>query len=404
MNDISTIEDCLEVLVGLQFDYKFNVNSSDINILTSIARQVFRNIPLTDRQYKLVSTKLSSYKDQFDSNGIPDIESACMKLRMPLREIDRSKYIKVVDTLDVYKDTIYESYKADWEWIKIRFPFSKKDIIKVEEVVADNKIYYEHQRGSHEHYFRVTENTVYGIIKSFKNKNFIIDQDLLDLFDEISQIKDNAKEHIPCISGFELHNISPSLLKTIKEETTDIKQVIDRRRRYSIDNFDISPSNSLVDNICYRDDKAFDLKPSMCKINEITDVLYNLDRFPLLVILDQNDAEEQVYEFYNSIKNLIPNEEQSVLFRQEGQTNFNDFVKNNKLNNWVDKNTKIVYTCTNKLPKILFTADWSPIAAFAYNSSMNRFLSCYVANNCDLIVYYDENVSPFRRFSNLYEV
>jgi len=50
------------------------------------------------------------------------------------------------------------------------------------------------------------------------------------------------------------------------------------------------------------------------------------------------------------------------------------------------------------------TAEWSPIAAVTYNSGMNRHLATYVSDRCDLVVYYDEHMSPFRRFSNLYEM
>ena len=36
-------------------------------------------------------------------------------------------------------------------------------------------------------------------------------------------------------------------------------------------------------------------------------------------------------EIYNSIKNIVLNAEQSVLFRQEGQTEFNSFVKEKQM-------------------------------------------------------------------------
>jgi hypothetical protein len=132
--------------------------------------------------------------------------------------------------------------------------------------------------------------------------------------------------------------------------------------------------------------------------------MYELNRFPLIVLLEEANAENQLHQFYNSVKNLISNDEQSILFRQEGQTEFNKFVKTKKLNNWVDRNTKIVYASTNKLPKVLLTADWSPIASISYNSGMNRQLSTFISDRCDLVIYYDEHMSPFRRFSNLYEM
>lgn len=406
MSTVSTIEDCLEILVGLKkLDYKFEVNSSDRNILSSIGRQVFRKIPLTDRQFNLVTNKLLLYKEQFDNAGIVNFDNALLDLRMPLREIDRSKYISVVSTADVYgHDKVFESYKAEWEWIKIRFPFSKKDIVKIDEIAFNYRKFYEHQRGSHEHYFKLTENTAYSILEKFKDTSFKIQQDLIDLYNEVSGIKDKAEKYIPCIKDNVLYNINESLLNTINEQTTDLIQVVDRHRRYGIELFDVPPSNKLSNMIAYRSDKSVQVKPSTHIIDELVTSLVMLDRFPLLVLLEESNAENQIHQFYHSVKNLVSDQEQSVLFRQDGKTEFNNFVKMKHLNNWVDRNTKIVYANTNKLPKVLLNAEWSPIAALTYNSGMNRQLATFVSDRCDLVIYYDEHMSPFRRFSNLYEM
>jgi len=405
MSHVSNIEDCLEILIGLKLDYKFEINSTDRNILSSIGRQVFRKIPLTDRQFNLVTTKLLSYKDQFDKAGIINFDSALKDLRMPLREIDRSKYITIVDSVKLYAQAEgRDTYKADWKWIKIRFPFSKKDIVKIEEIVNDHRKEYEHQRGSHEHYFRLTENTAFRIVEKFKDKSFVIDKEIVEIYDNVFEIKQNVEKHIPCIKEGVLYNLNENLIKIINEQTDNLTQVVDRHRRFGIENFNQSPDGSLKNSIAYRTDKSIQIQPSLNTMDELFLSMYELNRFPIIVLLEESKAEEQLYEFYNSVKNLISNEEQSVLFRQEGQTEFNEFVKTKRLNNWVDKSTKIVYASTNKLPKVLLTADWTPIASITYNSSMNRQLSTFVSDRCDLVIYYDEHMSPFRRFSNLYEM
>jgi hypothetical protein len=401
MSYVSTIEDCLEILVGLKLDYKFDLNLNDRNILSSIGRQVFRKIPLTDRQFKLVSTKILSYKDNFDKAGIVNFDEAINNLRMPLREIDRSKYITIVDTIDAID---VKDYMLDWQWIKIRFPFSKKDIIKLEEISTGYRKEYQHKRGSHEHYFRLTENTTFSIVEKFKDKTFVIDKKLIEIHDEVYNIKQNVEKHIPCIKDGVLYNINENLIKIINEQTDNLTQVVDRHRRFGVENFNQSPDGSLKNSIAYRTDKSIHIQPSSNTIDELVLSMYELNRFPLIVLLEEANAENQLHQFYNSVKNLISNDEQSILFRQEGQTEFNKFVKTKKLNNWVDRNTKIVYASTNKLPKVLLTADWSPIASISYNSGMNRQLSTFISDRCDLVIYYDEHMSPFRRFSNLYEM
>ena len=95
---IKTIEDCLEALVGLVdiTDVPFKVQSEDYTILSSIARQVFNGTAFTDRQYNVVKLKLTtSYSDQFAS--IDNFYMALDTLRMPLRQIDRSHWVKVVE-------------------------------------------------------------------------------------------------------------------------------------------------------------------------------------------------------------------------------------------------------------------------------------------------------------------
>src|SRR5210317_1214184 len=114
MNSIATIEDLLEAAAGMSQHFKIQLESTDITIMHSIARQVFKGTALTDRQFTLMQEKLSRYKDQFKESC--DFDSAVKSLRQPLREIDRNKYIKLVSTPDVYTDTPYESYKEKWQW------------------------------------------------------------------------------------------------------------------------------------------------------------------------------------------------------------------------------------------------------------------------------------------------
>jgi len=93
------------------------VEDKNKQILESIERQCAKGTALTDRQYNLCKTILSSV--------FPEMPTDILS-KQPLRTIDRSKYIKIVDTEDVYSNMVYESSKSDWKWIKVRFPFSKK--------------------------------------------------------------------------------------------------------------------------------------------------------------------------------------------------------------------------------------------------------------------------------------
>ena len=53
-----TIEDSLELLVGLKKTVSFELEKSDITFLSSIARQTFKGGALTDRQCNVVKETL----------------------------------------------------------------------------------------------------------------------------------------------------------------------------------------------------------------------------------------------------------------------------------------------------------------------------------------------------------
>jgi hypothetical protein len=113
-----TIEDCLELLTGINAvkGYSFTLENEDYNILTSVARQVFKGTALTDRQFDMLVKKLEKYTLQFEQNGI-DINGIItnMILRTPFRTVDRTQTVYIEDGL-----------------IVAQFPFNKKLISKIQ--------------------------------------------------------------------------------------------------------------------------------------------------------------------------------------------------------------------------------------------------------------------------------
>lgn len=388
---IINLEDCLEYLTGLrESPVKFTIEKTDHNIMTSIARQTFRGVALTDRQSAIMYEKLQSYRDQF-VNLDWDFDYAVNQLRQPVRHIDRSKYIKIVD-----------------DNIVIRFPFRKTEIMLVQEVANKAGDTYFHEKGSHTHSFALTESNVLQLLDRFNNKEFEIDESLTSLYNEIKDIYNKPKEYLSGISNIELVNIHPTLQPIIKDELGDLTsetmtQFIDRRFRYGFDHVELPTDESkLVNQIVCRKDKTFQSKPSMHSLHNMLDALWKLNRFPLLVILDK-EPENELHEIANHFRDILNPEEQSVLFRlADKDAGFNQLIKDRKLNNWVDKSTKVVYISKDKLPKLIVSSEWKPSAAFSFTSSMDRYVNDYVSFNCDLIVYREEHLSPMRRHSRYY--
>jgi len=397
MTNIANIEDLLEVSANLHIGPSIQLSKEDITIMHSISKQVFKGTALTDRQFALMKEKLLKYKDQFIKLDC-DFDYAIENLRQPLRHIDRSKYIKIVDYI--------EDSSEKGKYVKIRFPFKKSDIMLINEITSSEN--YFHKKGSHSHYFSFTESNIVKLLDRFVNKEFIIDEEIKEVYFKAKSIQENTCEYLSGIKDNKLINISSSLGEIIKNELGEVDQdnlikFVDRKRRYGFNVFDIKEPSNLTEQIAYRNNIDFLAKPSRYSLDDTLNSLWNLDRFPMIVILDEHNCEEQLHKFVTYYRDIMPSECQSVLFRTENSmSGFNQLIKDRKLNNWVDKYTKIVYTSTNKLPKVLLKADWSPITAFSFNSRIDRSLNSYIGTRCDLVVYREEELSPMRRYSQYY--
>lgn len=410
MTQLVNIEDCLELLAGLrQADVNFNINNSDVGIMQSIARQVFKGTALTDRQYELVKNKLLNYKEQFEQNGHGEFELALGNLRLPLRKIDRSKYIKIVETSEVQSNRVYESFKENWKWIKIRFPFSKKDIVRVEEIIHDNRNLYLHFKGSHEHYFKLNEKTAYRVVETFKDKNFEIDPELLDLHREVSKIAAVPQEHVPGIFDLELRNVNSKVKDYLEQQfgsvsIDNLAVYKDRSLLFGLQHFDeidlhasVQSFSTLSKSVINRSKPTVFVDSNRWRLEDIAQSISELDRYPLLVMLEEKTANTDLVTCHSIFRNLVSDTETSVMFRldENQDRGFNDYVKNKHLNNYVDKNTKIVYISKSKLPKPLVGSGWKPSTVLQLRSIRAHSKVQPWLITSDLIIHYDSELSPW---------
>ncbi len=86
----------------------------------------------------------------------------------------------------------------------------------------------------------------------------------------------------------------------------------------------------------------------------------------------------------------------NVFFRlkneQMGHQQFNQFVKDNHLNNYIDSTTKVVFISRNKIPKPLIKADWQPRTAIITSNHDFGKLSAYL-NDFSTVYYYNNSVA-----------
>ena len=385
-----TVEDYIEILAGIQTsESKFELISSDYNLITSLGRQTFKGIAFTDRQFELAKIKLNDYKDQFETNGYNDIEQSFDNLRMPVRELDRSKYIKHQD-----------------DKIVIRFIFNKKLIQYIEEI---KRIVPGHEYSSVTkiHSFPITEKSIYEVIKTFKDKNFVVQDELLEYYKQVEHMADNKNNYIPGIYSLKLENLNNKaidfMMSSHGEPTIDNLAIYnDRRDLYGLHHFDdedlqvsLSKLTTLSQKIVKRKSQQILINPQEHNVDRLAESILELNRMPLLVVLNEKDPLDGLYQMSQAFKGILFNSS-TVLFRLEnteyGQE-FNSFIKDNDLNISLDNNPKVVYISNNKLPKPMISSQFQPSTAVLIGSHVPGTKVDTYLNRLDLVIHYDQQAS-----------
>lgn len=402
---VNSIEDLLETIVGLKDSQPIQIDSSDHNLLHSLGRQVVKGIGLTDRQYDLSKEKIQKYKDQLIDY---DVDTAIEKLRIPLRQLDRSRWIKIVDYPG---KAVYESSKTH-HWIAVRFIFNKKLISLIEAIRStDRDAIYDKENKIH--YFALSEKNIFNILNALKDKNFDIDPELQEKYETIKNMNDNKKDYIPGVYGFKLKNLNEKSIDYIisdigNPDRENLALLKDRHRMYGLNHFDqedldfsISQLTTLSQKIVKRNKNKVLVDSGVFTFDRVAESLLELDRFPLLIILNEKSDLDELVITYKSFQNILNDDDICVLYRKDNTDDqnkqFNQYIKNNNLNNKIDTNPKIVYTTKDKFSKTLLKTNWKPKAVFMFgseglfsNSKMNLYL-----NEFDLVMHYDNDSSPY---------
>ena len=406
---MNTVEDCIEILAGMQErNGDFNIERSDFNLITSLARQTFRGIGFTDRQHELAKQKVEYYREQYEANGYA-IDIALEETRLEIRKIDRSRWIRLVDHQG--PDRVYESDKAPF--IAVRFIFQKKLISSIDAIkrsLGDG----DYDKENKIHYFPFSEKAVYEILSNFnETNNFIVDEELTDYYRKLDYMKNNKENFIPGIYNLTLKNLHQKgvdyAISSLGEPSIDnLCYYWDQKEKFGLAHFDDDHLKESLKNLTSLSYKIVNRTKNQVLVNNkkytkenLVESILELYRFPLIVILNESTCYDELVTYYNAFNGIIPNESCSVLFRLDNNAEgieFNNFIRRKNLNNPLDNNTKIVYISNNKLPKPLLKSSWTPTAAITnysgktYGSAM---LEAYLSG-LDLVIHYDSELSPWK--------
>ena len=398
-----TIEDCLEMLVGLVnvpgSTYKekhFKLYPENSKVLYSIGTQVFRGKALTEKQHHLVKKLLTEwYVDQFQAVNI-DVFDHLDKLREAYREVDKSHWVKVLT-------------KDNNTYIGIRFPFSNSVIDHINDLKKTTDTDYFYDR--HVHYFVWNEINVFKVMNvanKFKEK-FDIEPQVQDYYNQVIEFDMSKDTIIPGVRSNEFVNI-PAELQTYLENKYNVKDDIvsiwDKRRLYglhSFENIDISDYSPLSQKILNRKNSSVVIRSEVWNIEQVLNSLYEIDRLPIIIALDPDvGATDHLTIIYNAVKGFIDTKNISVMFRLDNKTNgeFNQFIRDKGLNNSIDDNTQIVIVNRKKITKPIIKSNWQPVCMLTFGQSRGygNIFSSY-CEQFDLKLYYTKEDSIISQYT-----
>jgi len=382
----STCEDCLSFLLK-----EGQASIVDKGILVSINKQLSKKIPLTDRQYALLKGKLLNYTRCWQENDID--ESVFDVLKYPLREIDRSHWIKILE----YQDN---------EVIGIRFPFNKKVIDRIEDLrKLDTHNQKSHYYKDNTHCFPLTPKNIFEVVEIANrfNTKFTVQDDIINIYNQLVEYEKNRDDYIPGVYDYTVSNIPDIAKEDLKNQLGEcdkdtLSLYYDRRYLYGLQEFNehlvnesIKQHSTVAQTIIKRDNAVVLLNNKSVNLNDLLSAIPEINRLPMLVSLNPHNAHDTLFAVHNILKHIIPTEQMSVMFRKPGNDPINDYIKEQKLNNMVDKHTKVVYISSIKLPKPLLQADWKASCVLSFDSSKLTFnnVTNYV-DGFDLRITYDE--------------
>jgi len=423
---IYTVEDCLEIMSGFSdilVSPPIELLERDKKILQSIGSKTFKGIGLTDKQLAVIKKiLLTNYIQQFSDRGI-DLVASLEQLRGPLRELDRSTFIKIKKVKDIPELTqVYNqgNFGKELKVIVLRFPFNMSYARLINDIKKKFRFDDRYFNYDNHYLFPYEEKYVYHLIYKFKDKIKDIDPELLEVYKKLCEINEHPDQHIPGIYDYQIRNVPAEYVNFLHNNIgvpnkDNLYLYQDRRQALALEFMDSSAVQEslkkidiLSQKIASRNTFIVNINKTKWTLDQVIGSLNQLARFPLLVVLNEKVALENYHEIYSRLKLMFPSSEHSVMFRlpNQGSKNieFNQRVSEDCTNNSVDKNTKIVYISHRRVPKPLIKSKWQAQAVISLRSErehnqVQNFLQQY-----DLIIQYDNEESPWNMWHHEVEI
>jgi hypothetical protein len=375
------MEDILSAVLSLPMN---STRSMNFNILYSMHEQNVKQIGLTQKQRNLLekilnqnSKNLSVYLNLEVINAIRSPQ-----YRLPLRLLEDAKLVSVEN------DEIYGKK------FKIAFPYDK-DLITDIQVTRNQAALCTWDGESRAWTMPVVEKNVVWLHKFVKKHNFVVTDDVNSYFSQLETVFDNIESYVPIVVE-ENNEIS---LKNFHgnnnlEGSNLIEKLFDARKKGVVhwDNEieqkleEFSISTMVRQFLKTQPNQVFNVGQNEMVIADVAMILKNL--FPCLVVIPSTATLLKMEKTMEILEKLdITSDQISVMFRLPNSTdrNFNQFIKDKKLNNPLSENTKVVFV-SGKITKPIFESRMYFHSILSYNTIFPHYgLNNFLKNQANII-------------------
>lgn len=328
----------------------------DRAIISSLSTQTLIGSGFTEKQCALAIKLVKKYSNQLQSALQIDVKPFIdnPQFKLPTRTINKTKSINIYKNIDSNKKTIL-----------VNFPFDEAIISSIKKFrqISGNatKINWNSEKKSWE--FDLREEFVDWIGQNLLSLGFSADDSFLQAYEQIDNIKSQVENYVPMVEIHNNHYIFKNIHKNIPQPSTqDLLPVLFEAKKYGItvwsdeieEKIQATEINPLVIQFLkLQGSQNFDYPKHSTSIFDIFNVIR--DSLPCLVVIP-GGSELRHLEICVKIlqKMQFLTEDMTVLFRLNGENgkNFNNFVKEQKLNNIISDNLKFVFV-SGKVPKPL---------------------------------------------------
>lgn len=331
---------------------RIQMNPFDSKLIYSFQDQIFRGSGFTEKQANLAIKILRRQKSKLDQIAGKDIGQFLDNptFRLSRRTVNNNK------RLSVENNSLYSKV------IKAEFPFNEELVQHIRE--NRSKFFFaQWDKDEKAWIFSLDERSLKFWANASAKYEFSVSEEIQNYFSQIKEIEFDIEKHIPMVSMVENSIIFKNVSSRVPQpQTDDPLGALFSARKVGIQTWDDNMSDLIKKNGCEKAVLNFlDTNPSEAyefylenhSFFEIQDIVKYLT--PCIFVIPGGSEIEKVQLSLDMLKNIgVESTEISVLFRLPKETGekFNNFVRENNLNNPISENTKAVFI-SSKIPKTI---------------------------------------------------